>query len=358
MLFEKLIRPALYRLNRNDAEAVHERTVRTLSLLPADPPLLRGIYALDDPATVFGLRFPNRVGLAAGMDKDGRAVHAWPALGFGFVEIGTVTRLAQPGNPKPRLFTLAANDAVINRMGFNNSGADALARRLAATGKPAVPLGISIGKSKVAPLDEAVEDYRYSLRTLYPYADYFAVNVSSPNTPGLRELQDKSALSELLGELQRTSAGLAGNGTPTPLLVKVAPDLTDSALAELLEVCGNQGVAGVIATNTTLSREGLTGPEAAVGNESGGLSGRPLSTRAQEVVRFIHEHTDGKLPIIGVGGILSGPDARRMLDAGASLVQVYTGFALRGPGLIREINRTLAGWLSGSADTPASRRTP
>lgn len=344
VLFEKLLRPALYRLNGNDAETVHERTVRLLSLLPADPPLLRGIYAEDDPATVFGLRFPNRVGLAAGMDKDGRALHAWPALGFGFVEVGTVTRLAQPGNPKPRLFTLAGNDAVINRMGFNNSGADALAARLAARGKPAVPLGISIGKSKVVPLDEAVEDYRYSLRTLYPHADYFAVNVSSPNTPGLRELQDRAALAELLGELRRTSAELAGDREPTPLLVKVAPDLTDSALAELLEVCDEHGVAGLIATNTTLSREGLTGQEAVLGKETGGLSGRPLTARAREVVGFVHRQTGGRLPVIGVGGILSGADARRMLDAGASLVQVYTGFALKGPGLVREINRTLGGW--------------
>jgi dihydroorotate dehydrogenase len=342
VLFEKLIRPALYRLNRNDPETVHERTVRALSLLPAGLPLVRDVYAVDDPATVFGLRFPNRIGLAAGMDKDGRALHAWPALGFGFVEAGTVTRLAQPGNPKPRLFTLAANDAVINRMGFNNSGADALARRLADSGKPRVPLGISIGKSKVVPLADAVEDYRYSLRALHPYADYFAINVSSPNTPGLRELQDKSVLAELLGELQRTSAELAA--TPTPLLVKVAPDLTDSALAELLEVCDEHGVAGVIATNTTLSRDGLTGREAALGKESGGLSGRPLTARAREVVGFIHRHTEGRLPIIGAGGVLSGADARALLDAGASLVQVYTGFALKGPGLIREINRTLAGW--------------
>ncbi|GHF76141.1 dihydroorotate dehydrogenase [Amycolatopsis bartoniae] len=343
MLFEKLLRPTLYRLSGDDPEVVHERTVRLLGLLPADPPLLRGHYGVDDPATVFGLRFPNRVGLAAGMDKDGRALHAWPALGFGFVEVGTVTRLAQPGNPKPRLFTLAEHDAVINRMGFNNSGADALAARLAAGGKPGVPLGISIGKSKVVPLTEAVADYRYSLRSLYPYADYFAVNVSSPNTPGLRELQDRGALSELLGELQRTSRELA-TGEPTPLLVKVAPDLTDSALAELLEVCDEHGVAGVIATNTTLSRAGLSGLEAVVGRETGGLSGGPLTERAREVVRFVHTQTGGRLPIIGAGGVLSGQDARRLLDAGASLVQVYTGFALKGPGLVREINRTLAGW--------------
>nr|WP_166462992.1 quinone-dependent dihydroorotate dehydrogenase [Amycolatopsis acidicola] len=343
MLFEKLIRPVLYRLSADDPEVVHERTVRALSLLRGTPEVLRRRYAADDPETVFGVRFPNRVGLAAGMDKDGRALRAWPALGFGFVEVGTVTRLAQPGNPRPRLFALTDSDAVINRMGFNNAGAEALAAKLAERGKPPVPLGVSIGKSKVVPLEEAVEDYRSSLRTLYPYADYFAVNVSSPNTPNLRALQDKSALAELLSELRATSASLA-QGTPTPLLVKVAPDLTDSALAELLEVCGEHGVAGLIATNTTLSREGLTGRDALVGKETGGLSGRPLTARAREVVRFVHKHTEGRLPVIGVGGILGGTDAREMIDAGASLVQLYTGFALKGPGLVREVNRSLAGW--------------
>ncbi|HVV10406.1 MAG TPA: quinone-dependent dihydroorotate dehydrogenase [Amycolatopsis sp.] len=343
MLFEKLIRPVMYRLSADDPEVVHERTVRALGLLRSTPAVLRRRFAADDPATVFGVRFPNRVGLAAGMDKDGRALHAWPALGFGFVEVGTVTRLAQPGNPKPRLFTLAESGAIVNRMGFNNAGAEALAARLAASGKPPVPLGVSIGKSKVVPLEDAVEDYCSSLRTLYEYADYFAVNVSSPNTPNLRALQDKSALAELLSELRAASASLA-KGTPTPLLVKVAPDLTDSALGELLEVCAAHGVAGLIATNTTLSREGLTGRDAVVGKETGGLSGRPLAARAREVVRFVHKHTEGRLPIIGVGGILGGSDAREMLDAGASLVQLYTGFALKGPGLVREVNRSLAGW--------------
>lgn len=343
MLFEKLIRPALYRLSRNDAEVVHERTLQVLGATAPAIGVLRHFYGTGDPVTVFGLRFPGRVGLAAGMDKDGRALRAWPALGFGFVEVGTVTHLAQPGNPKPRLFHLPASDAVINRMGFNNSGAEALAQRLARQGKPSVPLGVSIGKSKVVPVEEAVGDYRASLRALHPYADYFAINVSSPNTPGLRALQDKGALTELLAELQATSVALAGSGKPAPLLVKVAPDLSDDALAELLEVCDAHGVAGLIATNTTLSRGGLAPADARTGEEAGGLSGRPLSERAREVVRFIHDRTEGKLPIIGVGGVFGATDARRMLDAGASLIQVYTGFALKGPGIVREINRALAG---------------
>ncbi|WP_297538527.1 quinone-dependent dihydroorotate dehydrogenase [Amycolatopsis sp.] len=347
MFFDKIVRPALYRVNGNDPELVHERTLRILSRLGTVSPALRALrahYGTANPVDVLGLRFPNPVGLAAGMDKNGRALHAWPALGFGFVEVGTVTALAQPGNPKPRLFTLASSDAVINRMGFNNAGAEALAASLAARGKPDVPLGVSIGKSKVTALEDAVADYQTSLRSLYPYADYFAINVSSPNTPGLRELQDKSALAELLAELGATSAALAAEAgrTPTPLLVKVAPDLSDEALTELLDVCTAHGVAGLIATNTTLSRDGIASTDAPVGAQAGGLSGRPLTARALDVVRYVHRHTDGKLPIIGVGGLLGADDARRMLDAGASLVQLYTGFALHGPGLVRRINRGLA----------------
>ncbi|MFD9894356.1 quinone-dependent dihydroorotate dehydrogenase [Amycolatopsis sp. NPDC059027] len=347
MLFEKIVRPALYRMAYHDPELVHERTVAALARLSRVSPALKAlekVYRTDDPVTVLGLRFPNRVGLAAGMDKNGRALAAWPALGFGFVEVGTVTRHAQPGNPKPRLFSLPVTDAVINRMGFNNEGAQALATRLAASGKPGVPLGISIGKSKVTPLDEAVEDYRFSLRALHPYADYFAINVSSPNTPGLRALQDRAALAELLTELRLTSGALAEEAgrPPTPLLVKVAPDLTDEALAELLEVCLEHGVAGVIATNTTLGRDGIVPAEAGLSAETGGLSGSPLTARALEVVRFVQDRTEGKLPIIGVGGILGAGDAARMLDAGASLVQLYTGFALHGPGLVRRVTRGLA----------------
>ncbi|EID55863.1 quinone-dependent dihydroorotate dehydrogenase [Saccharomonospora xinjiangensis] len=347
MLFDRIVRPTLYRLNRLDAETVHERTVRVLARMSAAGPLttaLRRYYRIDDPCTVFGIRFPNRLGLAAGMDKDGRALNAWSALGFGFVEVGTVTRHAQPGNPKPRLFTLEASDAVLNRMGFNNAGAAALARRLATTGTPDVPIGISIGKSKVTPVENAISDYRESLVTLYPHADYVAVNVSSPNTPGLRSLQDRGALTELLAELSRTSRDLAaasGRG-PVPLLVKVAPDLTFDAIAELLDVCLEHEVAGVIATNTTLSRDGLAPEDARFVSEQGGLSGRPLAARSVEVVRFVHDQAGDTLPIIGVGGIGGPDDALRMLDAGASLLQLYSAFALHGPGVVRRINSRLA----------------
>ncbi|GAB3477363.1 quinone-dependent dihydroorotate dehydrogenase [Amycolatopsis cihanbeyliensis] len=347
MLFDKIVRPALYRMGRNDPETVHERTVGALRRIGSAPPLRSALerrYRIDAPSTVFGLRFRNPVGLAAGMDKEGRALAAWPALGFGFVEIGTVTRLPQPGNPRPRLFVLPESGAVINRMGFNNAGAEALAARLTATGKPEVPLGISIGKSKAVAVADAVPDYLASLEALYPHADYFAINVSSPNTPGLRTLQDRGALAELLAELRSASAALAERHgrASVPLLVKVAPDLTEDALDELLEVCARHAVSGIIATNTTLGRDGVSPAEGGLARESGGLSGRPLGARAREVVRFVHARTGGRLPIIGVGGIGGPQDATRMLDAGASLVQVYTSFALSGPGVVRRINRALA----------------
>jgi dihydroorotate dehydrogenase len=315
-----------------DAEVAHERTLRAATRLGAVPPVAAGLrryFGGGSPRTVFGVRFPGPVGLAAGMDKDGRALRAWPAFGFGFVEVGTVTWHAQPGNPRPRLYRLPASEAVINRMGFNNGGAAALADRLRALGPLAVPLGVSIGKSKVTPVEEAVDDYRQSLRALEPYADYFAVNVSSPNTPGLRGLQDKAALDALLGALS----------TPVPLLVKIAPDLTEAAIAEVLEVCAAHDVAGLIATNTTLSRDGLAPADAGRAGEPGGLSGRPLTARALDVVTFVAKETGGTLPIIGVGGLHTPEDALRMLDAGASLVQLYTGFIYRGPGLVRAINR-------------------
>ncbi|BCL16951.1 dihydroorotate dehydrogenase (quinone) [Micromonospora sagamiensis] len=335
-MFERVVRPGLFRIGGGDAETAHEWTLRRLAALSGRPTLLAGVrsrYAVSAPRTVFGVRFPNPVGLAAGMDKNGVALPAWPALGFGFVEVGTVTARPQPGNPRPRLFRLRDSEAVVNRMGFNNAGAGALAARLAALPRPlGVPLGISLGKSKVTPLAEAVEDYLTSYRALRDHGDYFAVNVSSPNTPGLRALQDREHLDGLL-------AALVGE---KPVLVKIAPDLTDPAVAELLEVCLDRGAAGVIATNTTLARDGLAPGDRARGAETGGLSGRPLAARAREVVAFVHRETGGRLPVIGVGGIVDPDDAARMVDAGASLVQLYTGFIYRGPALVRAAVRAVA----------------
>ncbi|MET7418308.1 quinone-dependent dihydroorotate dehydrogenase [Dactylosporangium sp. NPDC005555] len=318
MSYERLVRPVLFRLGGGDAEAVHERTLRWLSRVPAG----RAHSPAGARRTVFGIDFPNAVGLAAGMDKDGRALRAWPRLGFGFVEVGTVTWHPQPGNDRPRLFRFPEQEAIVNRMGFNNAGAQALAARLRALGPLPVPLGISLGKSKVTPLTGAVEDYVSSFRVLYEHGAYFAVNVSSPNTPGLRELQDRAHLSALLGALQ------AENRDRRPILVKVAPDLTDTALGELLDVCLGHGVAGLIATNTTIARPGVTTAE------TGGLSGRPLAARALEVVRFVAKESG--LPVVGVGGITTRGDVTRMLDAGASLVQLYTGLIYRGPRLVRQ----------------------
>jgi dihydroorotate dehydrogenase len=333
--FEAGVRPLLFRLGGGDAETAHEFTLRRLAALAGRPrtlALLRRRYAVRAPLDVFGVRFPNAVGLAAGMDKDGIALPAWPALGFGFVEVGTVTAHAQPGNDKPRVFRLPDSAAVINRMGFNNAGAAALASRLAAWGPLGVPLGVSLGKSKATPLEEAVDDYLTSYRLLSPYADYIAVNVSSPNTAGLRTLQDKAHLGSLLG-------ALAG---ATPVLVKIAPDLTEPAIAEVLEVCLARGAAGVIATNTTLGRDGLAAADQPRATEAGGLSGRPLTERARKVVHFIHEETGGRLPIVGVGGVMDPDDAARLVDAGASLVQLYTGFVYRGPALVKAVARALA----------------
>ena len=327
VLFERVIRPALFRIGGGDAETAHDRTLRwltTLSRRRAALAAMRARYHVAAPVTVFGVRFPNPVGLAAGMDKDGVAVPAWPALGFGFAEVGTVTWHPQPGNPQPRLFRLPQREAIVNRMGFNNRGAEELARRLAALPGPrTAPLGISLGKSKVTPLDEAVADYVASYKALLDHGDYFAVNVSSPNTPGLRQLQDRAHLDAILEALCTGEK---------PILVKIAPDLTEHAIAEVLDVCAARGAAGIIATNTTAT-------------QSGGLSGAPLTDRAREVVGFVAGHSD--LPVIGVGGIVRPDDAARMFDAGASLIQLYTGFVYRGPDLVRAVARLAA---TGSPD--------
>ena len=361
-VYERVVRPGLYRLGAGDAEAAHEWTLRWLSRASARPAALNALRRMYGalPAraarTVFGIRFPGPVGLAAGMDKNGVALPAWNALGFGFVEVGTVTSQAQPGNPRPRLFRLVESRAVINRMGFDNEGSRALAERLHGYGDLGFPLGISLGKSKDTPLSEAVEDYAVSMRRLYRYGDYFAVNVSSPNTPGLRSLQDAGRLRELLTALRAEAVSLTetfsesvalpvGRSThePKPILVKIAPDLTEPAIDELLQVCTETRVAGIIATNTTTGRDGVRPAEQALATETGGLSGRPLADLSRRIVAYIHRETGGTLPIVGVGGILAPDDAARLFDAGASLVQLYTGLVYRGPGLVRRINSTVAG---------------
>ncbi|MGZ6387838.1 MAG: quinone-dependent dihydroorotate dehydrogenase [Ktedonobacterales bacterium] len=355
MIYQRAVRPLLFNLYGNDVEAVHERVLGLLAWASRSPALTRALAiatSLGHPASettareVFGLRFPNPIGLAAGFDKNGIALPALAALGFGFVEMGTVTRHAQPGNPRPRLFRLPADRALINRMGFNNQGAAAVAARLSHLPQLPIPLGISLGKSKVTPLDDAVADYLSSLDLLYPYGDYFAVNISSPNTPGLRALQERDRLDTLLAALTaslREHADTEGRATPKPLLVKVAPDLTEAALDEVVDVALTRGANGLIAVNTTIERTGLSpSTPPSLRDESGGLSGRPLHARAVAIVRHLHQRAGDRLPIIGAGGIFTPDDARRMLDAGASLLQLYTGFIYEGPTIARRLAHALA----------------
>ena len=345
--YRTLLRPALF---CQDSEKVHDRTLRSLAWAARHETICHLLASLfhpaDLPIELFGLKFPNPVGLAAGMDKQAAAVPVWPALGFGFSELGGVTRHAQPGNPAPRMFRAVADQALVNRMGFNNPGADAMAARLAewrAQNRwPKHPVGINLGKSKTTPLAEAAQDYAYSLRALWPHADFFVVNVSSPNTPNLRQLQDKTALDEILAALHETNNGLAkSHPTPRaalPILVKVAPDLSFEALDEILELAGPRQIAGIVATNTTITRPTSDDSHLQkIYSEAGGLSGRPLSTRSTEIIRHIRRQTRGRLPIIGVGGIFNAGDAWEKIIAGASLVQLYTGLVFEGPGAIRKI---------------------
>ncbi|THV38459.1 quinone-dependent dihydroorotate dehydrogenase [Glycomyces buryatensis] len=364
MLYQTLARPVLFRIGRGDAEAAHDTTLRWLSRVSTQRQIrnaLIKVNRVNAPVEVCGIRFPNPIGLAAGMDKKGLAIGAWPALGFGFAELGTVTGQAQPGNPQPRMYRLRKSGAIINRMGFNNDGAQALAARLTAAPPVDCPLGISIGKSKAVPIEQAVPDYLHSLRTLYPFADYFAVNVSSPNTPGLRQLQDSSALRELLGAIRAEGDRIAAGRPRRPVFVKIAPDLTESAIAQLLEVCLETGVAGVIATNTTLGRDRVDPSEDAIAAEPGGLSGRPLTEVSREIVRFVHTETGGRLPIIGSGGIMTPDDAASMFDAGASLVQIYSGLIYGGPSVVRGSVRRykkFAKQRAKAAAHPPSRPSP
>lgn len=348
--YRRLLRPMLFRVGRGDPEAAHEQTLAYAGRLAKMPPLRAAVTALQprphDGVTVAGIDFPGRVGLAAGVDKFGTGVLAWGALGFSHAELGTVTAHEQPGNPKPRLFRAPASGAIINRMGFNNPGAATLAHTLRQAGinrgnlAAGIPIGISLGKSKATPLAEATADYLTSFGFVASQADYVAINVSSPNTPGLRRLQDAEALGELISALVKAAIDQAGLLPPVPIFVKVAPDLTFDALEQVLDVCTANGASGIIATNTTVARDGLVGPDQRLAGESGGLSGAPLARRTREVVSWLAERTT--LPIIGVGGVMCGADARALLDAGAALLQVYTGFIYRGPALVAEINSLAA----------------
>jgi dihydroorotate dehydrogenase len=340
-LHKKIIRPLLF---RQDSEAAHNQAVNALARVSRSSLALGAVKAIygspELPTEVFGLKFPNPVGLAAGMDKHAAAVPGWAAIGFGFTELGGVTWHAQPGNPPPRMFRAIHDEAVINRMGFNNSGAEAVAQKLAEwkqSGRwPAHPVGINLGKSKITPLENAAEDYANSFRVLRDLADFFVVNVSSPNTPNLRQLQDKAALDEIFAALQ------SQNPSSKPILVKVAPDLSFEALDEILELVAPRSIAGIVATNTTIARP-QTG-EAALQKiyaETGGLSGRPLRVRSTEIVRHLYRQTQGRLPIIGVGGIFTADDAWEKIATGASLVQVYTGMVYEGPGVAGKIVRGL-----------------
>lgn len=323
-------------------EAAH-RLVLGLLQVPLVSKILGRWYRRSHPAlarTVFGLTFRNPVGLAAGFDKNARAFSGLGDLGFGFVEIGTVTPLPQAGNPKPRLFRLPADAALINRMGFNNDGVAAVAQRLKKR-RNGLIIGGNIGKNKATPNDAAISDYEKCFETLYDAVDYFVVNVSSPNTPNLRALQDREPLTQLLRHMQELNRR---KPRPKPLLLKIAPDVTGRQLDDIIEIVQDVGIDGVIATNTTVSRENLRTPPAQVAQiGDGGLSGAPLRARSTAVIRYLHEKSGGAFPIIGVGGILSAQDALEKLDAGATLVQIYTGFVYEGPALIREINRALLG---------------
>lgn len=340
----KLARWPLFNL---PPETAHEVVTTWLDLAFGTAPARaasRALLAVDDPALRvrrWGIDFPNPVGLAAGFDKTGSSFNALGALGFGFVEIGTVTAEAQPGNPRPRLFRLPADGALLNRMGFNNPGAEAVAQRLART--PTEPiLGINLGKSKVTPLEEAASDYLRSVDLLLPYARYLVVNVSSPNTPGLRSLQETEPLRALLrAVVERVRADRTGRHD-IPVLVKLAPDLSDAQAEQAVDIAVAEGVAGIIAVNTTVERQGLRTPAGEVERMGmGGISGRPLRRRALELVARIHAHTRGSIPIMGVGGIFTAEDAWQRILAGATLLQVYTGFIYQGPTIAREINRGL-----------------
>ncbi|OOV27717.1 dihydroorotate dehydrogenase (quinone) [Flavobacterium sp. LM5] len=335
-MYKLFIRPLFFCF---DPEKVHHFTfafIKFISKIPGFSALFRMIYCVEDPRLereVFGLKFKNPVGLAAGFDKEARLYKEFSNFGFGFIEIGTLTPKGQDGNPKKRIFRLISDEAIINRMGFNNGGVLEAVERLKSNTN--VLIGGNIGKNKLTPNEDATSDYEICFEALFDYVDYFVVNVSSPNTPNLRALQDKEPLTQLLQTLQNKNLERAN---PKPILLKIAPDLTNDQLLDIIDIMAETKIAGLIATNTTLSREGLVS-EAKM--EAGGLSGKPLTKRSTEVIRFLSQKSNHAFPIIGVGGIHSAEDALEKLDAGASLIQLYTGFIYEGPALIKAINKAI-----------------
>jgi dihydroorotate dehydrogenase len=337
-----LTRPFLFGL---DAEHAHELTLASIARLQGTP--LQCLWQqprIDDPVTLAGLRFPNRIGLAAGLDKNGRCIDGFGAMGFGFIEVGTVTPKGQPGNPKPRIFRLPQADALINRLGFNNDGLDAFIANVRRAGfrQHGGLLGLNIGKNAATPIENAVDDYLLGLEGVYPHADYVTVNISSPNTQNLRSLQSDAALDALLGRLQeRRQQLIARHGRSVPMFVKIAPDLDEAQIGVIAATLKKNAVDGVIATNTTLSRDAVQGQEHAT--EVGGLSGRPVFAASNRVIGQLRAALGVGYPIIGVGGVMSGADARAKRDAGADVVQIYTGLIYRGPALVSEAASALQG---------------
>ncbi|MEM6844574.1 MAG: quinone-dependent dihydroorotate dehydrogenase [Bacteroidota bacterium] len=340
-MYKSLIRPLLFLLKPEQAHQVTVGLLKFVMTLPLVKSLFRSQFEVSNSKLhreLFGLTFKNPVGLAAGFDKDAKLIDEMEALGFGFVEIGTLTPLPQSGNPQPRLFRLPDDHSLINRMGFNNEGIHEAAQRLIER-KSNIIVGGNIGKNKVTPNEQAIDDYQQCFEALYPLVDYFSVNVSSPNTPDLRQLQEKEPLFNLLNHLKKLNQR---KDHPKPILLKIAPDLTEPQLDDIIEICLSVPVDGIIATNTTISRDALkTDATRLTEIGAGGLSGESIRGQSTEVIRYIAQKSGGKLPIIGVGGISSAADALEKLEAGASLVQVYTGYVYEGPALVRDINRAI-----------------
>lgn len=340
-MYKSIIRPILFSANPESAHHFTFKFIKLVHRIPGVGVILRSIYRLEDPSLereVFGIKFPNPVGLAAGFDKDAKLFKELNNFGFGFIEIGTLTPVGQPGNPKPRMFRLPVDKGLINRMGFNNEGVEDAVLRLKGR-NPKLIIGGNIGKNKVTPNEEATSDYVKCFHALFDYVDYFVVNVSSPNTPNLRALQDKEPLTELLNTLEQINQTKSNR---KPILLKIAPDVTDGQLEDIVDIVKDSGIDGVIATNTTIDRTNLkTDSDKVEAIGAGGLSGAPVRAKSTAVIKRLSELSKGAFPIIAVGGIYTSEDAREKLEAGASLVQVYTGFIYEGPGMIKRILKGL-----------------